>query len=71
MMGYATLPNCDCCGRFVSTLTPGTSWKFVPESDVSYEEDAARCKPCTDKWGPPQPVQRVRVEMCSGVVGDG
>lgn len=40
---------------------------FVPDSHVSYEESANRCRRCTEKKGKPVPMQSVRVEMCSGI----
>lgn len=62
--------HCSTCGRFMSPMTPGSSWVFVPSSDApSYEEDRWQCAPCTKKHGPLTPNQSVRVDLCSGVIG--
>lgn len=69
-MNIRDWPRCDCCGRGIPAKQlecgGGASWKFVPSSAVSYEEDAHRCKPCTEANGPPTPNQSVRVEVCQG-----
>jgi len=63
--------QCDNCGKFVShgelKKNGGASWVFVPDSDVSYEENKTYCKKCTKKVGRPYPSQSVRVDMCSGI----
>jgi hypothetical protein len=63
--------KCDTCGRFIAYREMeqggGASWKFVPDSHVSYEESAWRCKACTEKDGAPIPRQNVRLDMCQGV----
>jgi len=46
----------------------GSSWCFVPDSAVSYEEDKKRCKECTAKYGKIIPRQFVNLEMCCGIV---
>ena len=46
----------------------GSSWVFVPDSDLSYEELGFRCPSCTVKYGALQPEQSVVVELCSGVM---
>lgn len=63
--------TCDTCGKITSfeetSEGGGGSWKFVPESDVSYEEDAFRCKKCTEKLGKIMPYQNVVESICCGV----
>lgn len=59
--------KCCSCGRFM-TPGPGSSWVFVPDSYLSYEENFWQCTPCTEKHGPIAPQQNVVVEMCSGIV---
>lgn len=53
--------KCDCCGKFIpySQLQDGggASHAFVPDSDVSYEEDKYRCNKCTEKHGICHPSQ--------------
>lgn len=53
--------KCDCCGRFISykqlELDGGASSAFVPDSDVSYEENIFRCKSCTETKGMATPYQ--------------
>ena len=65
------VPNCQRCGRFLSYKEMhkggGASWVFVPDSDVSYEEDRWQCRRCTEKYGPDWPLQRVVEEKCCGV----
>ena len=61
--------RCDSCGRFMKEEI-GSSWKFVPCSDVSYEENVIQCKLCTEKYGVPEPSQRVVRELCCGIIGD-
>lgn len=67
--GYILL--CDTCGKITSFKEMkkggGGSWKFVPESDVSTEEDLFRCKKCTDRMGKPIPYQMVKEDLCCGV----
>lgn len=49
--------KCDSCGRFVSYnniyIKNKGSYLFVPDSDVSYEEEIHRCETCTNKYGKP------------------
>lgn len=63
-------PKCDSCGRFFSYNQPGSSWVFVPDSDISYEENKVRCRECTERHGRPIPLQTVNIDICSGVVSD-
>ena len=62
---------CDTCGKISSfndlQKGGGGSWKFVPASDMSYEEFHERCKKCTNQMGKPIPAQDVVEEMCCGV----
>lgn len=60
--------KCDSCGQFMDSRAKGSSWVFVPDSDVSYEELGFRCPNCTSKYGVLQPNQSVVVELCSGVM---
>jgi ribosomal protein S14 len=62
--------RCDTCGRFFHYQEPGSSWVFVPDSGISYEENKDQCKKCTEKHGLPFPAQSVRLDMCRGVYGD-
>ena len=63
--------KCDNCGKITSfkemNKGGGGSWKFVPDSAVSIEEEEFRCKKCTARLGKPIPNQRVKEEMCCGV----
>jgi hypothetical protein len=59
--------RCDTCGRFIAYQEPGSSWVFVPSSDITYEENKDQCKRCTDKHGPPLPKQNVQLHSCSGI----
>ncbi len=59
--------RCDTCGRFMIGREPGSSWVFVPGSDVSYEEDKEQCKKCTLKFGALCPSQSVRLDICCGI----
>jgi hypothetical protein len=68
IMIYDHTPKCDICGRFFNSKKAGTSWCFVPDSDVSTEENVVRCKPCTDKYGKPLPYQSVVIDRCCGIV---
>lgn len=48
--------KCDCCGKFISQTElsdPKSSYLFVPDSDVSYEEQRYRCVMCTSVYGEP------------------
>ena len=53
--------NCDTCGQFIPyshlQMGGGGSNCFVPDSDVSQEENVFRCRPCTEKHGAPLPNQ--------------
>lgn len=67
-MSKGMLPNCDRCGHFVNPHTKGTSGFFVPDSDVSREEQVFRCKKCTDKYGAPIGSQSVNISLCQWIV---
>ena len=60
--------QCDKCGKFMTQLD-GSSWVFVPDSEVSYEENKTRCVSCTQKYGVPIPNQNVNWEVCTGIIG--
>lgn len=64
--------RCVTCGHFLSYKEMdkggGASWVFVPDSDISYEENYWQCKKCTDKHGIIVPVQYVKKDTCSGIV---
>ena len=67
MKRYATLPNCDVCGRFMR-CDPGASWAMrfsgaIPTPD----REAFRCVRCTTEHGPIPASHRVKPEMTSGV----
>lgn len=59
--------RCDNCGRFMVYRESGSSWVFVPDSAMSYEENAEQCKKCTDKDGALLSSQNVVDHLCSGV----
>ena len=59
--------KCCSCGKFM-TPEPGSSWVFIPDSYLSYEEDRWQCKKCTEEFGPITPTQSIREDMCCGVV---
>lgn len=63
--------KCDKCGKISSFKEMenggGGSWKFVPNSDLSIEEDEFRCKKCTDLIGKPIPIQKVKKDICCGM----
>lgn len=44
--------HCDRCGQFFSGTQPGSSWVFVPNSDVSMGDERNRCASCTARHGP-------------------
>jgi hypothetical protein len=50
--------RCECCGRFFS-LEHSQGWGrlFIPDSDLSHEEERYRCEACTLKHGPPRTSQ--------------
>lgn len=58
--------RCDRCGRYMRR-EPGTSWLFVPFSDMSREEQEDRCISCTAKYGKPMPHQHVVEHLCCGI----
>jgi len=60
--------RCCSCGKFFPHGQTGSSWVFVPDSHMSYEEDRVRCRACTETLGPLTPNQSVRVDKCSGVI---
>jgi hypothetical protein len=60
--------RCDTCGRYMKYMEPGSSWKFVPSSDISYEEIGESCKKCTYTYGRIFPMQNVSLEICSGII---
>ncbi len=60
--------RCDNCGCFMKYSEKWSSWVFVPDSSMSYEEVREQCRKCTDKYGPLLPNQNVVVNLCSGVV---
>ena len=62
--------RCDCCGRFFRAMEPGSSWKFVPDSYLTTEENSNRCKRCTEAYGPLTPNQDVVIDICSGIFGN-
>ena len=67
--GYENnLPNCDRCGHFLNPKTKGTSSFFVPDSDVSYEENIFRCVKCTEKYGAAIGSQSVNLSVCQYIV---
>jgi hypothetical protein len=59
--------RCDRCGKYMKREI-GSSWVFVPDSQISIEEDVGYCKACTKKHGKPVPWQTVNIDMCSGIV---
>lgn len=59
--------RCDTCGKFMQYMQKGSSWAFVPSSDISYEENIEQCAKCTKKYGRPIPFQNVRLDRCCGV----
>ena len=59
--------KCDTCGKYMRYQEPGSSWVFVPCSDLSYEENIDQCKQCTEKYGLPIPRQNVNIDLCSGI----
>lgn len=65
---FPTSARCCSCGKFFQHGQHGSSWVFVPDSYLSYEEDRVRCRACTEMLGPLTPNQNVRVDKCSGVI---
>jgi hypothetical protein len=63
--------KCDNCGKFIpySQLNEGggASSCFVPDSDVSYEEEKFRCKKCTEEHGKTIPSQSVNINYCTRI----
>ena len=69
-MGYnekAERVYCDGCGKFMKYMEKGSSWAYVPDSDISYEELVDYCVACTNKYGRPIPMQSVNLDVCTGV----
>jgi hypothetical protein len=62
--------RCDRCGRFIVPGMPGSSWVFVPISDVSVGDERERCADCTKKYGPAECLPEYKKELCCGIVGD-
>jgi len=62
--------RCCSCGKFFPHAQVGSSWVFVPDSDVSCEEDRVQCRACTEVLGPLAPNQSVCVDQCSGVISE-
>ena len=55
--------KCNSCKRFIkySDILNGLCASlFIPDSDVSYEEDLIHCKICTEKYGEPISHQQIR-----------
>lgn len=55
------VPKCNSCGKFIkySDISSGLCASlFIPDSDVSYEEDLVHCKTCTEKYGKPISLQQ-------------
>lgn len=50
--------RCECCGRFFS-LEHNKDWShlWIPDSDLTHEEERYRCGPCTSKHGRPTSAQ--------------
>ena len=61
--------RCDSCGKFFAYGEVGSSWCFVPDSLVSYEESRDWCAKCTAIHGKPIPHQSVRLDVCCGIYG--
>ena len=63
--------KCDECGRFFASSEldegGGASWVFVPDSDVTAEEQGECCKACTEAGKRRLPHQSVRLDYCSGI----
>jgi len=57
--------RCDTCGKFI-ILEAAKSFVFVPESDVTYEENLIQCVSCTNRLGPIIPKQSVNLNVCCG-----
>jgi len=55
--------RCDTCGKFMKWMEEGSSWCFVPDSDISYEEQKEQCKRCTEKYGHILPYWRCREKI--------
>jgi hypothetical protein len=56
---------CDRCGRFLSPSVKGVSSYFVPDSEVTYEDDGYRCAKCTEEFGEIPPSQGCVQKYCS------
>jgi len=59
--------KCDRCGRFYHYAEAGSSWKFVPDSPFTHEEQADRCAKCTREFGPVFTTQNVDKGHCEGI----
>ena len=66
-----TVLLCDTCGKIKSfnelNSGSGSSWVFVPDSDISTEEETFRCKKCTNLVGKITPYQNVVEDLCCGI----
>lgn len=56
MKGYATMPNCCSCGKFMR-VEPGASHKLIIPSDYwnGPDREVYQCKKCTEANGPLEP----------------
>jgi hypothetical protein len=59
--------RCDTCGKFM-VQSPGCSFVFVPDSDLTYEENLIQCNNCTSKHGLILPSQSVNPKYCCGIL---
>jgi len=68
MKRYATLPNCDRCGKFMR-CDPGASWamRFSGVPPPTPDHEVFRCMRCTAVHGSIPPSHGVKPEMTSGV----
>lgn len=57
--------KCDWCGRFVSLTQKGVSRYFVPDSELTNEDNGIRCIICTQKHGEIPPSQGCVQKYCS------
>lgn len=70
---FATLPNCDACGRF-HRQAAGASWAMRYSGwPPTPDHEAFRCASCTARLGalPPQPHPSARIKWCGSPAPEG
>jgi hypothetical protein len=59
---------CESCGKFMSPGSKGSSYTFVPDSEVTQEYQAMRCTKCTSEFGEIPPNRGCIQKYCSWTI---